>query len=82
VLFTFLSSIKAVKVLTILKLWGILLVGYGLIRFALVGLVFIAESGVPSDIYYQFDIWYFIISIFTVSVGIWIINKRKVLLSD
>lgn len=77
VLFAFLWSIKAVKVQTILKLWGILLLGYGLMRFALVALVFIAESGVPSDIYYQLDAWYFIISIFTVSVGIWIINNRK-----
>ena len=70
-------SLKVIQLQSTVKLWALFLIGYGLTRLFLVGLVFVAESGVPSGIYYQLDIRYFLTAFFTLFVGIWIFRVRK-----
>ena len=77
IVFSFLWLLKISKAQTIINAWCILLIGYGLIKIALVGLIFVAESGVPSDIYYQIDTWYFITTFVMLYTGIWLICISK-----
>ncbi|MFK7782223.1 hypothetical protein [Psychroserpens sp.] len=78
--FAFLWSTKIIKAQSLLKLWGSFLLGYGLVRLALLALVLLTNTGIPSDIYYQMTIWYYITVAFTFSIGIWIIYNRKKLM--
>ena len=77
IVFTLVWFLKILKAQTIIKAWCILLIGYGLIKIALVGLIIMAESGVPSNIYYQIDVWYFITTFFILFTGIWLYRNRK-----
>ncbi len=70
----FFKIVKGKKVVTI---WCFFLVGYGLLRIALVGLIFLAESGVPSDIFYQIDNCYFVSTTLIISAGIWLLINKK-----
>ena len=60
-----------------IKVWSILLIGYGFIRAALHILMFVESSGVPSGIYYQFDFWFGVRSGLYILLGIYLLSFRR-----
>lgn len=60
-----------------IKIWSILLIGFGTVRVALHLLMYIDAGGVPSAIYYQFNFWYGLKSMLYIILGIFLYRKRK-----
>lgn len=62
----------------ILRYWSYLYIGYGAIGLTLIGFGLMAGSGLPSSIYYQFDLWYVLKMGVCMIVGVLILKMGRV----
>lgn len=77
VLYTFFRQGYSVRVI---KYWGFLHIGYGALGFSLIALGLLAGSGLPSSIYYQFNVWYVLKMGICIILGVQLLRMRKSLL--
>ncbi len=77
IVFTILWKLRIITSALLVKIWSIVLIGYGIIRLVLSVLVLLTGNSVPSDVYFQIDIWYFSMSVFVLFSGIWIFRRKK-----
>ena len=68
---------KRCKLSKTIKYWSILILCYGIVRILLNSIIYIDSSGVPSEAYYQFTLWYGIKSLLYIALGIVLLLKRK-----